>query len=402
MIGVGVSVTLISCASLHKKNVMKIKPSVAESVAAKLAAQKRWTKAMRGMALTLQKLVPYLYSRSEFGNPRNKSNLQKLIHSFAKGVKAVPQHAGEKLLGRDPIVRYAVGQLKTNTHAAEKAFGEGHIEFARTVLRENTGLCFSCHTASKYGPQDNFSHMILPAQFSISPVERADFYVATRQFDRATVLLESELKTSNQWIADPHEQLHALRRYLALEIRVKNKPGRAARFLETLLRERSLPYFIASDAKVWVKSLRKWQREPFLDQRKLIREKVLFLRARKMVRKGRELQASDTYQGGFVDFLRASALLHECLRAKLNAVQKARIYRMLGQSYEIIAENGTWNLPEFYYEACVRIVPKTALAKMCYHDFERTVILGYSGSGGLFVPAELQQRLMKLRRLSGF
>ena len=394
MIG-AICFALISCATAHPKDQPQKKRSQNDSKQTK-QARVEWTAGMRRMASTLENLMPYAFSREEFSNPRNERKVNHLIRSFAKNVKGVPRHAGEKLLGEDPIVKFAIDRLQTNANEAELAYQEGHVEFARNVLRQSMGLCFSCHTASEFGPQNRFSRIKLTSNFRIYPTERVNFYVATRQFNRAIDVLESVLKTPGQMMDDPHEQLQALRQYLALEVRVKKNPARAASLVESFLTQKNLPYFVASDAETWLQSLRRWQREkPSEDSR------TLFARARGLVQKGRELQAGDSYEGGYVDFLRASALLHESLRTSKNPMQKAKIYQLLGSSYNILANSGTWDLPEFYFEACVRSAPKTIIAKVCYRDFERAVVLGYSGSAGIFVPKEEQARMNELRALAG-
>src|SRR6185437_11634558 len=185
-----------------------------------------------------------------------------------------------------PIVKFAIERLKSNSHEAEAAFGEGHIEFARNIFRENMGLCFSCHSTSQFGPQNNFSRVTLSPKFRIYPSERADFYVATRQFDKAVDLLEEVLKTPGNLMDDPHEQLDSLRKYLALEVRVKRDPARAASLLENFLAQKNLPYFIAADGEVWLRSLREWQGE-----RPTENEKTLLARAERLMKKARSIQA---------------------------------------------------------------------------------------------------------------
>ncbi len=399
-LGTGVMVSaicfaLISCATAHPKTQPQNNRSQKQSGQTK-QARAEWTAGMKRMAATLESLMPYAFSREEFSNPRNEHKVNQLIRSFAKNVKGVSRHAGEKLLGGDPIVKFAIDRLQTNANEAELAYREGHVEFARNVLRESMGLCFSCHTASEFGPQNHFSRIKLASDFRIYPTERANFYVATRQFNRAIDVLESVLKTPGQMMDSPHEQLQALRKYLALEVRVKKDPARAASLVESFLTQKNLPYFVASDAETWLRSLRQWQHEKPSEN-----SRALFTIARRLVQQGRELQAGDSYQGGYVDFLRASALLHESLRTSKSPIQKAKIYQLLGTSYSILASNGMWDLPEFYFEACVRSAPKTVVAKVCYRDFERAVVLGYSGSAGIFVPKEEQARMNELRALAG-
>ena len=99
-----------------------------------------WANRMKGMADGLQELMPYVYSRQEFSDENNKGSVKKLISNFETSVEVVPQHAGEDMLGKDPLIQFAIVRLKSNTRHALKAFNEGHVEFSRNVLRENLGL----------------------------------------------------------------------------------------------------------------------------------------------------------------------------------------------------------------------------------------------------------------------
>lgn len=353
-----------------------------------------WAVRMQGMAKDLEGLMPYVFSRQEFNAPENKGKVRGMIEKFEKSVEVVPQHAGEEMLGKDPLVKFAISRLRSNTHHARKAFEEGHVEFSRNILSENMGLCFSCHTTSEFGPQNAFSEKVLSSDFRILPSERAEYYVATRQFDRAVSLLEGVLKTPGNLMDDPHEQVSSLRKYLSLQVRVKKDPAGAASLLENFLNNQKLPYFLATDAESWLKSLREWQKEGG-------KSEEAYKRAQNLLRKAKMKQSSQGYQSAYVDYLRASALLHEALRQNKDAKVQGQIYQLLGASYDTLAETGTWDLPEVYFEACIRSVPNTALAKSCYKDFERSIILGFSGSAGIFIPKEERDRLAELKMLAG-
>jgi hypothetical protein len=355
---------------------------------------KTWAAGMRGMADSLQRLMPFVFSRQEFSDPKNKSEIHDRIAQFAAGVAEVPKHAGEKMLGKDPMVQFSIARLKSNSRQALQAFDEGHFEFSRSVLRENMGLCFNCHSSQQFGPEDNFSKESLGAtNFRIYPSERVDYYVATRQFDKATELLETVLKSPAS-VDDPHEQLDSLRKYLSLEVRVKEDPRRAISVVQTFLTQKDLPYFIAADAQVWLKSLKEWQHEK--------KSKASGLtRAQNLMHAARTRQSDGSMQSGFIDFLRASNLLHEGLRSLKDGKDKAKYYEMLGQSYEALSDVGIWDLPEYYYEACVRSAPKTDEAKRCYKDLEKSIVLGFSGSAGVFIPKDERDRLNELKSLAG-
>lgn len=353
-----------------------------------------WADRMQGMAKGVERLMPYAFSREEFGNSENKKTIAKLIADFETSIELVPQHAGEEMLGKDPLVKFAISRLKSNTRHALKAFNEGHVEFSRNVLRENMGLCFSCHTTTQFGPENNFSTAKLPSNFRIHPSEKAEYYVATRQFDRAVDILDGVLKSPGSLMDDPHEQVAALRKYLLIQVRVKKDPAAAASLLQNFLNNKNLPYFIANDGETWLKSLLEWQREGKLKGNS-------FDKAQALLRKAKFKQSNQGYQSALVDYLRASSLLHDSLRETKNAVLQSKIYHLLGQSYETLSETGTWDLPEFYFEACVRTAPKTPISQQCFKDFERSIVLGFSGSAGIFIPKDERERMSELKLISG-
>lgn len=375
---------IVACSSTETKN---------GSVAASGKVGSSWAARMQGMAGNLEDLMPYVFSRQEFMDEKNKSKIKKMVAEFEKSIELVPRHIGEEMLGKDPLVKFTIARLQSNTAHAARAFDEGHAEFSRNILKENMGLCFSCHTTNQMGPQSQFTTAQINSSFRIYPTERADYYVATRQYDKALSVLEGVLKTPGNWMDDPHEQVAALRKFLALEVRVKNEPARAAQVIESFLNNQKLPYFIAVDAEAWLKSLRDWQKEKSKD--------ATLAKAQTLLRKAKGSQSTQGYQSAYVDYLRASAILHDSLRRVQDGKLKAEVYQMLGESYETLAEMGTWDLPEVYFEACVRSAPKTNLAQRCYKDFERTIILGFSGSAGIFIPKEERERMSELKSLAG-
>lgn len=352
-----------------------------------------WSSSMQGMAKNLEQVLPYVFSREEYSDPNNKAVIKKLLNQFNDGVKQVPKHAGEQLLGKDPIVKYSLNRLAANAARGELSFNDGQIEYSRGLMRESIGLCFSCHTTQNLGPQFNFSTKGFRPSFRQSANEKADYYVATRQFDRAIDNLDAVVQSPAALIENPHEQLNALRKYLYLQVRVKNNPDAAIALLDKYLSWDKLPYFMATDAKAWQSSLRDWKQEM---NRKTQSDSVS--KASQLIKKAKRMEGMHS---GLVDYLRASKILHESLRESNSKVIQSQTYKLLGDSYQVLAEMGIWDLPEMYYEACIRVNPKSAEAQSCYKEFERTILFGYTGSAGIFVPKDEKMRMNELRLLSG-
>jgi tetratricopeptide (TPR) repeat protein len=352
-----------------------------------------WAAQMRSMSSNLQRLLPFVYSASEFNDPGNDDDIADLIKDFGNSVDLIPQHIGEEVLGKDPLVKYSIERLKDNTNHALKAFKEGHSEYARNTLKASMSTCFNCHTSNTLGPETNFSTKNLASSFRMFPTEKADYYVATRQYPKAIEVLEKVLESPSSFYDSPHEQASALKKYLSLQVRVKKDPSRAVKTLDLFVRNKKLPYYLSTDAENWMESLRAWSREPKAGNPTT--------QARRLMQKANRKQKSKGYQAAMVEHLRATSLLHEALKKTKSEKQRSNIYFSLGTSYDVLTELGLWDLPDVYFEACIRSWPKSKTARKCYRSFERNLILGFSGSAGIFIPKEERARLAELKQLAG-
>jgi hypothetical protein len=390
-----ISLILAGCSGSRVRNGGSDAPPPGAAQAGKeLSKNSGWAGNMQKMAHDLEVLLPYVVSRQEFSAPENRSQITEMVENFNRNVSSVPAHVGEKMLGDDPIIRYSLGHLVDDSNQALKALKEDRVEFARNTLRESIGNCFNCHTTQQLGPENNFSTEKLSAKFRMYPTERAEYYVATRQFDRAIEMLEGVLTNTNTYYDEPHEQSTALKKYLSLMVRVKKDPKRTADVIEKYLLGKKPPMFLASEAQVWLKSLKSWERE-----KKKVANPVA--KARELLAKGEHMQSGGGFQSGYVENLRATALLHDALRTVKKPEEKAAVYLMLGNAYDILSDLGLWDLPEVYFEECIQTSPKTETAKQCYKNYERSIILGFSGSSGVFIPSEEREKLAKLKGEAG-
>lgn len=353
---------------------------------------KSWASQMQKMSRNLERLMPYVFSREEFSDSKNRAQLKELVTEYSRSVQHVPEHMGKKLLGDDPLVKYYLDNLKEGGQQGLRALNEGHLDYSRNILKDSMGACFNCHTTTQLGPQNTFSTTKLDSSFRIYPTEKADYYVATRQYDQAIKVLESVLEKPELLAEQPHEQMLAMKKYLALMVRVRKEPTRAGDTISKYLKNGNPPYFVASEAEAWIKSLRKWAGEKKKQPKPLQKAKDLMKQASR--------SQAGAYQAGYVENLRATALLHEALVQTKKSGEKAEIYRMLGDSYDIVSDLGMWDLPEAYYEACVRTAPKTKVAQTCYRNYERAIVMGFSGSAGVFIPSEERAKMKDLKDIA--
>ncbi|NJL25935.1 MAG: hypothetical protein HC902_12720 [Calothrix sp. SM1_5_4] len=187
-----------------------------------------------------------------------------------------------------------------------------------------------------------------------------------------------------------------LRRYMALIIRVEGTPQRALRELDKILDRGLAPQYLQQQAEGWKQSLAGWAREK---RREIRTAKELFAEVNRRFAKAGALQRYEKDHTGDVEYLRATALLHEGMKILKTPAEEAQALYMLGRAYEVLDELGSWNLHESYYEACFVKEPKSQTGKSCFNRLEASLYMGYSGSAGTNLPAEEKERLQRLKQM---
>jgi hypothetical protein len=97
-----------------------------------------------------------------------------------------------------------------------------------------------------------------------------------------------------------------------------------------------------------------------------------------------------------IEYLRASAVLHDVLRSESQPERQSKALLLSGRCYEVLSDIGLWSLHEMYYEACIRNTPHSNIAKQCYLRYENSVFSGYAGSGGVDVPPDVMLHIKEL------
>ena len=147
------------------------------------------------------------------------------------------------------------------------------------------------------GPEYRLSDAAF-AGLELEPTEKADLYVATRQYDRALDILTEALDQPVDFYKNPYEHERALRKYLAITIRVKKDPAAAIHTIDKFLKHQDLPYYLARNAQSWRKSLQDW-----LDESKT--KQPSLAQAQRLIEKARRLQSTPNERAGDIEYLRA-------------------------------------------------------------------------------------------------
>ena len=155
---------------------------------------------------------------------------------------------------------------------------------------------------------------------------------------------------------------------------------------------KTTPKYILDSMGHWQKSLKKWLVERSTGKSRSISQQM---------KQAHKLAEDYGYDAAFVDYLRISSELHEGIQGTSSKSRRATYYRQLGQVYEVLKDAGFWDIPLVYYEACIKELPKSPIAKKCYREVEEEITLGFTGSAGTFIPESEKKHLQKLREMAG-
>jgi hypothetical protein len=352
-----------------------------------------WPGQMQGMAQDVKKLLPFLYDKQAYANPKNRDQIRQHLKDFSQAAHQVNARTGQAFLGDDLLIEYSLNNLREDLNRALTTFDNGQLEYSRSVAKATMGHCFRCHSVGSAGASaawdvEEVSHL------SLAPLEKADLLVATRKFDKALTYMESMLNSPEFLKAYAFDFEAMLRRYLALIIRVENAPQRALSELDKILNRGETPQYIAQQAEGWRRSLNEWVGEK---RRPPKSANGLLAQVEKRFKRAQGIQHYERDHAGDVEYLRATSMLHQGMKFLTEAEDQARALLWLGRAYEVLDELGSWNLHESYFEACLFKAPKSETAKKCYGRLEASLTMGYSGSAGTHLPPEEKERLRRLK-----
>lgn len=361
---------------------------------------------MQRLSAALNQLLPLISDTRKFNDPAN----DKVILDSATRLKVLShQVKGAAKPGADPAYDSIAYMLDDDLTRAISALNTGNRDYARMTLRESMGYCIQCHTQKAGGPE--FARLELglnPAE--LQPLNRADYFAATRQFDQAIQQYLSIVLDRKFLTRDLFGWEKATRSALALAVRFKQSPDLAQQVADAVLKNSAAPPSLVVSAKRWKKAIAAWRSEPKSTKSLLIQAESLLKRAMPAPKDADEkslapeLTFGDMERGSEIEILRASGDLHAWLeqsKGDQNLVgQRAKALFLAGLAAEASKELNFWTLHERYFEMCIQGQPKSSTARACYDRLAESVTLGYTGSSGTHLPEDETERLARLKAIA--
>jgi hypothetical protein len=355
---------------------------------------KAWSASMQDLKTSISNLLPIAASHESFENPKNHQMIEEQLSVLSKEASTIGKHA--TMAGRDPSVRYLSNAFTEDVKRIETSFKVGKKEFARYHVVNLTSYCIECHTRDSTGP--NFgSEKLTSALQKLKPMERAEYELATRQYDLALEELKKIISSNlddkgNLFLVDKSMKLA-----LAVTVKYQQSPDKALEVVSILEKSKNTPYFLKQNAVAWRASLESWKKEK-VNTKDSVAAKLSRIEAK--LAKASQMDSLTTDRSGDITYLRSLAELHTLLGGNLKKEEVGRTMYLIGVSYEAIRELEFLNLSENYFEGCIRTLPRTDWSSKCFKKYEESIYFGYSGSSGVQIPIDEQLKLKELQSLA--
>ncbi|MCC6278707.1 MAG: hypothetical protein IT289_12395 [Oligoflexia bacterium] len=345
-----------------------------------------WQGTMQEIAGVMNTFAPIIFSESEFNDPDNFARIDRETEKLAKlALKIKGLHEKDfKNVDSDPSMKLIVSSFSKEMATALDGLRNKQRDFSRSVLRNATSLCVQCHSRGTFGPE--FHQWRDVNDYStLTRIEKAELLSATRQYDRALSIYMSVIEDPLLAKGKPFEWEKALRRALAISLRVKQDFERSNSILDLAIKTSEGPASVKARALEWKRVISEWKSQGTKGSGSGL------VMARQLIRQANRHSTLLEEQMSYVTFLRASGLLHDYIRGKNSRQNEAEAYNLLGQCYESVQEDRFWNLNEVYFKACIFKAPHTKIAMDCYNRYEDSLYVkslrSESRSGSL--PSEL-------------
>lgn len=342
---------------------------------------------MHAMTKEVMALQRVMFSHADFGNPGNEETISTSFDVLKKHLKRLE----ERVFPGQPALRGHVSFASQQIQDADRAFRIGDKAYSRYMLRSSLQTCIACHTRTA-SPDFVLTTEELKGA---SPRERAEFFFATRQFEKGHDAYEKILSEEGRGLSQQDFRNIALP-LLVYYARVKEDPSGGAEFFQNLVKAGRAPRASRGEVEAWIREFAQWKKAGV--------EQKVSLNERELVEQGKALlKGSGGKATGRFDIrgLRASSSFHAALESSdKKTPAKAEALLHLGQIYDQLAYPLAFQYGQLYWKACITDYPKQVSAQMCYRRLRSSVLKMAGAGSSKSTPTANEVELAKWKKLA--
>jgi hypothetical protein len=351
---------------------------------------------MGGLFVALSEFLPFALNKAEFENPKNSREILSLMTRMQDLSGRMVANT-KKFRDKDPSIPFIAEKFDHDIRMSIELWQSGDRVIPRRLMRNVTDYCISCHTRTSKGL--HLSDVIQTQRFrSLPALTKAEYLAATRQFSEALKQYEHVLVDKPLAKTDPEAWDLAVRKMLAISVRVEKNPNLTMELLSRIQDEpSSMPAALRQDIALWRQSAKAWTLEPRTPS---LKDTERYSLAQRLIQEGEAISQKNP-GGALIEYMRASALLHDLLgRATPAGASEQQVLWLAGKAAEYLRNLNLWTLQDTYFEGCVRKGPDKRLATQCLERFEASMLQSYGASSRAGLPGFAKQQLEELQKLT--
>ena len=337
-------------------------------------------------------LKPFIASQTSFSDPANSAQIADALNKMVVLSQEVNHEERINKTGFQVSANVLAQQLEH----VENVFSNGNKDYALGNLRSTLGVCMSCHTQLP-AVSTRFTSLnqtqILSDQF-----QEAEFLFLIRNFDDAMKLYGELIAGYPLNKAETDDLETAVYRQIFYYVRVARDLQGLSVALQRDSENQQLPGQLQKQIKGFIAAVNDMQDENYPQFTDAKREDL---------RKYAEEVLNAEAYGDFgldspqnvIAALKMSSVLYEYLNTYPTTPLKPDILYWLALGERRYTYESMYSMPDLYLKQCVLEYPKNPVAKLCFAEYEESMTVAFTGSGGTHIPDDIAQELNMMQGL---
>lgn len=342
---------------------------------------------MSQIATTMEDIYPLIVRQGTLEKhelQRLHAGVKKLNELFVAARVFIKQKPETYQISYQLILEYLGDTLK--------AFDAKKLELARARLYAVGPICSSCHT------QDTRLRTLFAgssrAAFN-SDMDYAEFSFLTRNYQEAQKFYEKYLR-ENEKLTEL-QLITPLQRIIIMYTQIDPQPVKGAALLNQWLQHPAHSDSTRETLSDWIAGLQDLQKSPYFTSKQADFSGLKQLMKKIMGDLNRPLEEVYLPPKEEISRIWLRGQVFHYLNSGSQKNERARLLFWLALLDRSVGYDYYFSLADLYLKQCMHSHSGEPMAARCYQEYEAYLNFAYSGSGGIFIPEEVELELEDLR-----
>lgn len=342
-------------------------------------------------------LVDLIQLGTYFDNPQRlyaPSSHEKMLHTSQHLLSTFKEASHFNLLKEQSLIPSA-SILEESLSSIEDSLKDKNLNYAKLRFNSTRSICLSCHTQIDWKAGTDIVQKVneLGYELKLSNVDKGDVYSLVRDYTKSGQYYLSALQLK-ETKRDATDEISILRKILHNYLTGLVDANAADDFLSVNRSTMGLSRAASLLLDEWIGELRIWSKKEKNLSKMSVDGFIAFY-------KERDRLIDDAHDGAreVINYLLLGKIGKAMINEPTAKVDRAELLYYLGMADRFVDSNFLYNLSDLYLKECVRNYSKSKYARKCYESYEDSVYQSFSGSAGVFIPADIRAELVELKAI---